>query len=181
MRKYTRLREAVHSFLNFDVDISIGGGLVGKVVHGDKLFWEVFDFHAHVLWTCHWCHEVEVFEVNGAVACNLGQDDIVEVEFDRNHVNSGCTAVSREVDFVAANGEASAIGVVLFGAIVYSDPPLCDILEPGKWDFIGCNEHDSIGAFADTGNTLGQAAKFSGIRFSPKFLVLWVDKKVPHL
>jgi hypothetical protein len=36
--EYTRLQEAVHSFLNFDVDLSIGGGLVGEVVHGDKLF-----------------------------------------------------------------------------------------------------------------------------------------------
>ncbi len=97
------------------------------------------------------------------------------MDFDRDHVNSGCTAVSREVDSVAANGEAHAIGVILFGAIVNTDTPICDILEPGKWDFIACNEHNSIGAFADTGNTLGQAAEFSGIRFSPKFLVLWVD------
>jgi hypothetical protein len=98
-----------------------------------------------------------------------------------DHVNSGHITVSREVDFVAANSEVRAIGVILFGAVVYTDMPTCDVIEPGKWDFIMCNEHNSIGAFADTGNTLGQAAKFSGIRFSPKFLVLWVDKKVPHL
>ena len=85
------------------------------------------------------------------------------VEFDRDHVNSGRTAVSGEVDFVAADGEARAIGVILFGAVVYTDAPICDVLELGKWDFITCNEHDSIGVFADTGNTLGQAAKFSGI------------------
>ncbi len=60
LHEYTRLQEAIYSFLNFDVDVSIGGGLVSKVVHGDKLFREVLDFHAHVLWTCHWCHEVEV-------------------------------------------------------------------------------------------------------------------------
>ncbi len=88
---------------------------------------------------CHWCHEVEVFEVNGAVACTLGQDDTVEVEFDHDHVNSGRTEVSGEVDFVAADSEAHAIGVILFGAVVYTDAPICDILEPGKWDFIVCN------------------------------------------
>ncbi len=42
-------------------------------------------------------------------------------------------------------------------------------------------EHDDIVAFDDTGNTLGQAAKFSGVRLAPKFLVLWVDKEVLHL
>jgi hypothetical protein len=97
------------------------------------------------------------------------------VEFDRDHVNSGRTAVSGKVDSVATNGEARAIGVIFWGAIVDTDAPICDILEPGKWDFIACNDHNSIGAFADTGNTLSQAAEFSGIRFSPKFLILWVD------
>ena len=49
LREYVHLQEAVHSFLNFDVDVSIGGGLVSEVVHGDELFGEVLDFHAHVL------------------------------------------------------------------------------------------------------------------------------------
>lgn len=57
---------------NFDVDESIGGGLVGEVVQGDELFGEVLDLHVHVLWACHWCHEVDIFEVNGAAACTLG-------------------------------------------------------------------------------------------------------------
>ena len=103
------------------------------------------------------------------------------MDFDHDHVNSGRTAVSGQVDSVAVVGEAHVIGVILFGAIVYADAPICDVLELGKWDFITCDEHDIIGAFADTRNTLGQVAEFSGIRFSPKFLVLWVDKKVPHL
>ncbi len=156
----------------FDVDESIGDGLVGKVVHGDKVFWEVLDFHAHVLRTCHWCHEVEVFEVNGAVAPTLGRDDTVEMDLDRDYVNSGHTTVSGEVDSVAANGEARGIGVILFGAIVYADAPICDVLEPGKWDFIACDEHNGIGPFADAGDTLGQMAEFSGVRFAPKNLVL---------
>ncbi len=63
--KYTCLWEAIHPFLNFDVDKSIGGGLVGKVVHGDELLREVLDLHAHVLWACHWCHEVEICEFKG--------------------------------------------------------------------------------------------------------------------
>ena len=77
----------------FDVDKFIGGGLVGKVVHDDEVFREVLDFHAHVLRTCHWCHEVEVFEVNGAEVRTLGRDDTVEVELDRDHINSGHTTV----------------------------------------------------------------------------------------
>jgi hypothetical protein len=41
--KNTRLWEAIHSFLNFYVDESIGGGFDGEVIHGDELFREVPD------------------------------------------------------------------------------------------------------------------------------------------
>ncbi len=165
----------------FDVDNSIGGGLVSEVVHGDKVFGEVLEFYAHVLRMCYWCHEVEVSEVNGAVARTLGRDDTVEVELDSDHVNSERTTVPMEVDSVTTLGEVRAIGVILFEAIVYEDAPICDVLELGEWDFIVCNEHNSIDAFADAGDTLGQTEEFSGVRFAPKFLVLWVDKRVPHL
>ena len=43
MCKNTRLWEAIHSFLNFYVDESIGGGFDGEVIHGDELFREVPD------------------------------------------------------------------------------------------------------------------------------------------
>ncbi len=128
--KNTRLWEAIHSFLNFYVDESIGGDFVGEVVHGDELFREVLDLHAHVLRTCHWCHEVDIFEVNGAVACTLCQDNAVEVELYRYHINGGRTTVPGVVDFVAANGEACAIGVILFRVTVYTDATIGDVLEP---------------------------------------------------
>jgi len=32
-----------------------------------------------------------------------------------------------------------------------------------SWNFVACDEHDGVGAFADAGNALGQAVKFSGI------------------
>ena len=92
--------------MNFNVDESIGDDFVGEVLHGDELFREVLDFHAHVFLACHWCHEVEIFEVNGAVACTLGQDDAVEVELDSDHVNGGRSAVSGDVESIAANGES---------------------------------------------------------------------------
>ncbi len=149
--------------MNFYVDEIIRGGFVGEVVHGDELFWEVLDLHAHVLWACHWCHEVDIFEVNGAVACTLGRDDTVEVELDRDHVNGGRSAVSGDVESVTANGESRAIGVILFGTIVCTDASICDVFESFEWDFVACDEGDGVGAFADTGNALGQAAKFSSV------------------
>jgi hypothetical protein len=45
------------------------------------------------------------WEVNSAVACNLGGDDTVEMELDSDHVDSGCATVAGVVDSVAANGK----------------------------------------------------------------------------
>ena len=41
--------------------------------------------------------------------------------------------------------------------------PIRDILESGDRDFIVGIEYIGIDAFADTGNTLVQAAKFGGV------------------
>ena len=123
-----------------------------RLVHGDELFRKVLDLHAHVFWACHWCHEVEIFEVNGAVACTLGQDDAVEVKLYRDHVNSGRSAVSGDVESVAANGESRASWVGLFGTIVCTDASICDVLEAVQRNFIACDENDGVGAFADAGN-----------------------------
>ncbi len=85
------------------------------------------------------------------------------MKLDRDHVDGGCSAVSGDVESVTANGELQAIGVILFGTIVCTDASICDVLESFEWDFVACDEDDGFGAFADAGNALGQAAKFSSI------------------
>ncbi len=85
------------------------------------------------------------------------------MELDRDHVYGGRSAVSGDVESVTANGESRAIGVILFGMIVCTDASICDVLESFEWDFVACDENDGFGAFADTKNALGQAAKFSSV------------------
>ncbi len=85
------------------------------------------------------------------------------MELDHDHVDGGRSAVSGDVESVTANGELQAIGVILFGTIVCTDVSICDVLESFEWDFVACDEDDGVGAFADAGNALGQAAKFSSI------------------
>ncbi len=99
------------------------------------------------------------------------------MEFDRDHINGGHPAVSGNVESVSAYGKTRVIGVILFEAIVDTDATICDVLEPGEWDFIVCDEYDSIGAFADAGNALSQAAKFSGVRCAPKFLYFGLTRR----
>ncbi len=51
---------------------------------------------------------------------------------------------------------------------------------PVNGDFVTRDENNSAGAFADTRDTLGEPGKLSGVQFSPKILILWVDKKMSH-
>ena len=72
LSKNTDLWEAIHAFLNFDVDKSVGGDLVDKVVQYYEILGEILEFCVHVLRECHGCHEVKILEDNSAVACTLG-------------------------------------------------------------------------------------------------------------
>ena len=50
LRENSSLQEAIHSFLNFDVDKSTGADLVDEVVQYYKIIREILEFHAPVLW-----------------------------------------------------------------------------------------------------------------------------------
>ena len=67
----TCLWETIHSLLYFDVDCTIIGSQVDEIVGFDKIGWEIADFHAHVLQSVHQGVEVEILQVNGAIACVL--------------------------------------------------------------------------------------------------------------
>jgi hypothetical protein len=63
------LGETVHALLYFDVDCTIVGSQVVEVVDFDKIGREVIDLHAHVFRLVHGCVEVEILQVNVAIAC----------------------------------------------------------------------------------------------------------------
>ncbi len=69
--KDTCLWETLHALLYFDVDHSVNGSQVVEVVGFDKIGREVADLHAHVFRSVHGCVEVEILQVNGAIACIL--------------------------------------------------------------------------------------------------------------
>ena len=65
------LWETIHALLYFDIDGTIIVGQVFEVVEFDKIRREVAEFHVHVFRSVHWGVEVEILQVNGAIACIL--------------------------------------------------------------------------------------------------------------
>ncbi len=134
----------------------------------------------HEFLACHWGVEVGILQVDGAVACALCGDNAVEVNFDRDHVNGGGTPIPGVGDAIAANGEASAIGIGLLRTIVDAHASVCDVFALVDRDVILCDEVYCVGVFANAGDALGKANKFKCVELAPEFFVLGVDKKVVH-
>jgi hypothetical protein len=141
---------------------------------------EFGEFHVHEFRAYHWSVEVEILQINGAVVCTLCGDDAVEMNLDCDHINNGGTAIPGIGDAIAADSEASAIGISLLRTIVDAHVPVCDVFVLVNWDVDSSNEDDCVGALAKALDTLGKATKFDHVGLSPEFFVLGVDEKVAH-
>ncbi len=129
---------------------------------------------------CHRGVEVEIFQIDCAVAPSLCGDNAIEMNFDRDHVHGGGTAIPGIGDAIAANGKASAIGIGLLRAIVDPHASIRDIFALVDQDVISSDEDDHVGAVANAGDALGKATKFDCVQLSPEFFVFGVDKKMAH-
>jgi hypothetical protein len=129
---------------------------------------------------CHWGVEVEILQIDGAVACPFCGDDAAEVNFYHDHVNGGGTAMPGVSDAFATNGEASGIRIGLLRMIVDAHASVCDVFLSVDWDIILSHEDYCVGACADARDALGQATEFNCVGLAPEFFVLGVDEKVAH-
>ena len=70
IRKDTGLFETVHSFSDFEIEISLGVEvIIGEMVSIDNFLGDISSMHAHILKDGHRGVEKEIFEIAGAVAC----------------------------------------------------------------------------------------------------------------
>jgi hypothetical protein len=129
---------------------------------------------------CHRGVEVEILQIDGAEACTICGDDTVEVNLDCDHVNGGGTAIPGVGDVIAANGEASAIGIGFLRTIVDAHASVRDVFVSVDWDVILSHEDYPVGAFANARDALGKATEVDYVGLAPEFFVLGVDKKAAH-
>ncbi len=66
--KDAHLWETIHALLYFDKGGTVVVGQVCEVIDFDKIGREAAEFHARKFWSDHWCVEVEIFQIDGAVA-----------------------------------------------------------------------------------------------------------------
>ncbi len=103
------------------------------------------------------------------------------MNLDCDHVNGGGTAIPGIGDAIAANNEASAVGISLLRTMVDAHAPMRDVFVSVNWDIISSNEDNCVGALANAWDALGKATKFDCVGLTPEFFVLVVDKKVVHI
>jgi hypothetical protein len=76
------------------------------------------------------------------------------MEFDGDHVNGGRADIPKNMDEVAADSKSCAVGVILFGAIVYTDAGICGVAAAISRDLIVLDGDNCVGAFADARDAL---------------------------
>ncbi len=76
------------------------------------------------------------------------------MEFDGDHVGNGHADIAKNVDEVAANCKLCAVGVVLFGVVVYTDTGVGGVAAAIGRDFIVLDEDNCVGAFAGAWDAL---------------------------
>ena len=102
------------------------------------------------------------------------------MEFDGDHVDGGRADIAKNVDEVAVNCKSRAVGVFLFGAVVYTDAGVGGVAAAIGRDLFALDEDNCVGAFNDARDALRMTGKFLGVQFSPEFFVLGVDEEVTH-
>ncbi len=107
-------------------------------------------------------------------------DNAVEMNFDRDQVHGGGTAIPGIGDAIAANSEASAIGICPHRVIVDAHASVHDVFESVNWDVVSSDHDDGVGAVANTGDALGKATEFDCVGLAPEFFVFGVDEKMAH-
>ena len=80
------------------------------------------------------------------------------MNFHCDHVDGRGATVTCIRDAVASDRESCAIGICLFGSIVYTHSAVGDILLSVYWDVIALDEYNGVGAFALAQNARGKAS-----------------------
>ena len=76
------------------------------------------------------------------------------MEFDGGHVNGGHADIAENVDEVVVNCKSCAVGVVLFGAVVYTDAGIGGVAAAIGRDLITLDEDNCGGVFSDAWDAL---------------------------
>jgi hypothetical protein len=85
-----------------------------KFVLLNEFRWNVCNFNAEIFRVRHWSIKVEILEVYGAEMCAWARKHAVEKKLDKFKGRGVGSHVTQKADAIAANGDAGAIGIILF-------------------------------------------------------------------
>jgi hypothetical protein len=146
------LREAIHAFVDADVDETVVD-LGHQVVFFDDFGGNEIDGNTHVFGILHGGVEVEILDVGEAHAGVFIGDDGVGQALESGEIGGGSTGAAGIIDEVATNGEAGTFLLSFLGAFRANKATIGRGL--AFRDFVLVDEEDGIGAFDAATDTLG--------------------------
>ncbi len=172
------------SLANFKVDPSVSISAL-KFVFPHEFSGDVGDLDANIFRLKHRRVQVEDLEVNGAEPSVFSGEDTVEEELDkleRGCVGANITGIAYSV---AADGDAGAVGIVLFRTDLTDNHGVTDFLALVGWNVLVVDDEEGIGArypLVGLGRSrtyaLAKSPQFIGIRHIPLSFVTGVSTEL---
>ena len=113
----------------------------------DEFVGDIAEFDSDVIWAVEQGVEVEVSDVEGGELGAGTQEDAVEDEFGEFKGSSWGDDISKKANAVAANGDARAVGVLLFEADFANHFGVSDFFAAVGRDIFEADEEEGVGDF----------------------------------
>ena len=154
---------------------------MGEVVFCDEFFGDVGEADANVFGTIERSAEIEVVDVEGYESGAFERDDAIDHEIDKFEWGGFGADVAGVADTVAADGDASAVGIGFFGTDFANDLGVSDFFAAVGRDVVVVNYKEGdgavdvlVGAFWVGAYALAEASEFVGVGFIPNLVELGV-------
>ena len=142
--------------------------MVGEIILINEFLWDVGYFDAHILWSIHRCHEVEILDIKTCTfRISTGKDAVDDQLYQVKPCSRGAE-VAWVADAVASNFDSCPIGFFLLLSHFPENFGLRDFMLSVGWDICIVNYIEGIRsfrallsrAFGSRANTLAEAPKF---------------------
>ncbi len=136
--------KTVTTLANFKVDPAVSVS-AREVIFLDEFIRDVRELDANIFRLEHRCVKVIVLEVDGAELGAFPGEHTVEEELDE--LKRGCvgTHIARIANPVAADGDAGAVGIILFRTDFTDDHGVADFLALVGRDVLVVNDEEGVG------------------------------------
>jgi hypothetical protein len=164
------LRESIAATDDLKVDPTIMH-VVGEIIFVDKFLRDVGELDSHIFGTVHWCHQVEIGNVEACKFRISSREHAIDDELNQIQRCCGSPNVTRVTDAISSNCYSCSMRVVFLLSVLTHHFGVGDFTTSVKGNVVVINDVECSRSFSSLlertfragSNALTQSSKFVGI------------------